>query len=59
VAPATGETRFRLYVSRDPAAVLGPVAQLLARRGCPITDVQIGEPSLEDVFIALTGRSLR
>ncbi|MEU7742788.1 ATP-binding cassette domain-containing protein [Nonomuraea sp. NPDC049158] len=57
--PATSETRFRLYVSHDPAAVLGPVAQLLAKRDCPITNVQIGEPSLEDVFITLTGRSLR
>ncbi|MEV1247862.1 ABC transporter ATP-binding protein [Nonomuraea sp. NPDC050022] len=57
--PAMSETRFRLYVSQDPAAVLGPVAQLLAKRDCPITNVQIGEPSLEDVFITLTGRSLR
>ncbi|MEV0347715.1 hypothetical protein AB0H88_18265 [Nonomuraea sp. NPDC050680] len=59
VAPAMGETRFRLYLSHDPAAVLGPVAQLLAKRDCPITNVQIGEPSLEDVFITLTERSLR
>ncbi|SDQ66642.1 ABC transporter ATP-binding protein [Thermostaphylospora chromogena] len=58
-AAESNQTRLRLYLSRDPALVLGPVAQTLAKHDCPITRVQIGEPSLEDVFISLTGRSLR
>jgi ABC-2 type transport system ATP-binding protein len=35
------------------------VARLLADRKAELTDVTIGTPSLEDVFIHLTGRALR
>jgi hypothetical protein len=35
------------------------VATLLAERRAELTDVTIGTPSLEDVFINLTGRALR
>jgi len=55
----SGRARLRLHLDRDPALVLGPVAQTLAGHDCPVTHVRIGEPSLEDVFIGLTGRSLR
>jgi ABC-2 type transport system ATP-binding protein len=50
---------LRLYLTSDPAAALGPVVTLLASRSSSLTDVHIGEPSLEDVFIELTGRGLR
>jgi ABC-2 type transport system ATP-binding protein len=39
--------------------MLAPVATMLAARDAQLTDVSIGTPSLEDVFISLTGRSLR
>jgi ABC-2 type transport system ATP-binding protein len=49
----------RLYVTRDAALMVPPVASLLAQHGVTLTGIRIGEPSLEDVFIHLTGRALR
>jgi ABC-2 type transport system ATP-binding protein len=56
---AGGEARVRLYVSGDAALLVGPAATRLAEDGMTITDVALGSPSLEDVFIHLTGRALR
>ena len=53
------ELRARLYLSGDAPLMLAPVATMLAARDAQLTDVSIGTPSLEDVFISLTGRSLR
>jgi len=49
----------RLYVSGDAPLMVAPVATALAAHGITLSDVKIGEPSLEDVFISLTGRALR
>ncbi len=54
-----GPVRLRLYLTTEPAAMLGPVVALLAARSAELSDVHIGQPSLEDVFIELTGRGLR
>jgi ABC-2 type transport system ATP-binding protein len=51
--------RLRLYVDTEPASLLGPVAGALTAGGTALTDVSLGEPTLEDVFISLTGRELR
>ena len=51
--------RARIYLSGDAAALVGPVADALAARRARLTGVRIGEPSLEDVFLSLTGRELR
>jgi ABC-2 type transport system ATP-binding protein len=53
------EIRVRLYVTGDAASMVAPVARLLSSRQASLTDVRLGSPSLEDVFIHLTGRSLR
>jgi ABC-2 type transport system ATP-binding protein len=53
------ELRARLYLTVDAAALVQPVAELLDGRRARLTDVRIAEPSLEDVFIHLTGRALR
>ena len=53
------QLRARLYVAGDAPLMVAPVATLLAQRGAELTDVTIGTPSLEDVFIHLTGRALR
>jgi ABC-2 type transport system ATP-binding protein len=50
---------LRLYVDAPPASLLSPVVSILTERGVELSNVHIGEPSLEDVFIDLTGRSLR
>jgi ABC-2 type transport system ATP-binding protein len=55
----TGELRLRLYVSGDAPALVAPAAAILSERKLDLTDIKLGEPSLEDVFIHLTGRALR
>ncbi|MCU1494541.1 MAG: transporter related protein [Acidimicrobiaceae bacterium] len=55
---ATGR-RLRLYLEGDAPANVAPVAERVVTHGASITDIRIGTPSLEDVFIHLTGRSLR
>ena len=54
-----GDLRARLYVDGEAPAMVAPVAATVAEQRGRLTDVTIGAPSLEDVFIALTGRALR
>ncbi len=54
-----GPVKIRVYVAGDPAGQLGPVVAALTGRGAELSDVHIGQASLEDVFISLTGRGLR
>jgi ABC-2 type transport system ATP-binding protein len=58
-ADPRGPLRLRVYVTGEPAALVGPVVLRLSMRGASVTDVSLGEPTLEDVFIHLTGRELR
>ncbi|HJW59101.1 MAG TPA: ABC transporter ATP-binding protein, partial [Actinomycetota bacterium] len=53
------ELRARLYVAGDAPLMVAPVAALVSQCKAQLTDVTIGTPSLEDVFIHLTGRALR
>jgi ABC-2 type transport system ATP-binding protein len=54
---ATGRT---LTVnSRRPAATLVDLIKWIDQQGLELTDVSLKQPSLEDVFIELTGKSLR
>lgn len=55
----TEQIRLRLYLTGQAASVIGDVAQLVASRGGQLADIRVGMPSLEDVFIHLTGRGLR
>jgi ABC-2 type transport system ATP-binding protein len=54
-----GQSRLRVYVSAEPSSLLAPVVSALAAHGASVSNVHIAEPSLEDVFINLTGRGLR
>jgi ABC-2 type transport system ATP-binding protein len=54
-----GGPRVRLYVTGQAPMLVAPAATALAEHGLTITDVKLGSPSLEDVFIHLTGRTLR
>jgi len=58
-AGSAKQGQFRLYTAYEPAAVLPSVLKVLGDVGCDVTDLSIGTPSLEDVFIHLTGRELR
>ena len=53
-----GDFSFRLY---GPAAntLIGPAAQVLLNAGAQVKDLSVKQPSLEEVFIFLTGRHLR
>jgi ABC-2 type transport system ATP-binding protein len=53
------QLRARLYVAGDAPLMVAPVAALVAGQRSELTEVSIGTPSLEDVFIQLTGRALR
>lgn len=55
----TSGWRFRVYVQADPASLVALVARRIESAGGRLVDVRLGEPTLEDVFIHLTGRSLR
>ena len=54
-----GTVRVRVYVTGEAPMMVAPVASTLAGLGITLNDVRLGEPSLEDVFISLTGRALR
>ncbi len=56
---AADALRARLYLVGEAPLLVAPVAALVAGHRAQLTDVAIGTPSLEDVFIALTGRALR
>jgi ABC-2 type transport system ATP-binding protein len=51
--------RVRLYLTGDAALHVAPAAAVLAEHGLALQDVKLGTPTLEDVFIHLTGRTLR
>jgi len=53
-------TRRTLTVSsRHPAATLVDLVKWIDQQGMELTDVHLKQPTLEDVFIELTGKSLR
>jgi ABC-2 type transport system ATP-binding protein len=58
-APETEPLRVRLYLTGDAALLVAPAADVLAEHGLSLEHVQLGTPTLEDVFIDLTGRTLR
>jgi ABC-2 type transport system ATP-binding protein len=58
-APAGTPYHVRLYASVDAPSLVAPVARLITDSGGELVDLSIGKPSLEDVFIHLTGRALR
>ena len=57
--PDSRPLRVRLYLTGDAALLVAPAASVLAEHGLALQDVKLGTPTLEDVFIHLTGRTLR
>jgi ABC-2 type transport system ATP-binding protein len=57
--PDAQPLRVRLYLTGDAALHVAPAAAVLADHGLALQDVKLGTPTLEDVFIHLTGRTLR
>jgi ABC-2 type transport system ATP-binding protein len=53
-----GVVAYRLYAPTAPALV-GPATQAALVAGAQVHDLHVKTPSLEDVFIYLTGRQLR
>ena len=51
--------QFRLYSDFEAAVILPSALRAIGELDCSVTDLAIGRPSLEDVFIHLTGRELR
>jgi len=55
----SGPLRLRLYLNVEAPSVVAPVARVVTDAGAELQELAIGKPSLEDVFIHLTGRALR
>ena len=55
----TGPLRLRLYLNVEAPSLVAPVARVVTDAGAELQELAIGKPSLEDVFIHLTGRALR
>ncbi|HEU5477796.1 MAG TPA: ABC transporter ATP-binding protein [Gaiellaceae bacterium] len=58
-APRSQPLRVRLYLTGDAALLVAPAAAVLTEHGLALQDVKLGTVTLEDVFIHLTGRTLR
>ena len=59
IARSTQAARTLTVHSRRPAATLVDLVKWIDQQGLELTDVSLKQPSLEDVFIELTGKSLR
>jgi ABC-2 type transport system ATP-binding protein len=53
-----GSLTYRVY-SESANTLIGPVAQAVFGAGAQVRDLSVKQPSLEEVFIFLTGRHLR
>ena len=53
-----GVVTYRLY-AEAAGALVGPATQAVLLAGAQVRDLHLKQPSLEDVFIYLTGRHLR
>ncbi|WJK38508.1 ABC transporter ATP-binding protein [Solwaraspora sp. WMMA2056] len=58
-AGPAAEVRLRLRLDAEVAVVLGPALAVLATRAATLTDVHIGKPGLEDLFLTVTGKEIR
>jgi ABC-2 type transport system ATP-binding protein len=58
-ADDNGPLRLRLYVNVEAPLIVAPVARVVTDARAELQELAIGKPSLEDVFIHLTGRALR
>jgi len=50
---------YRLYASEEPGPLLASAAQAVIAERAELVDLRLARPSLEDVFIHLTGSNLR
>jgi len=50
---------YRLYASEDPGQLLASAAHTVIAERADLVDLRLARPSLEDVFIHLTGSNLR
>ncbi|HWO60915.1 MAG TPA: ABC transporter ATP-binding protein [Umezawaea sp.] len=59
VEEVAGSSAFRVYTDATAAVALPAVLRALEESDVVVSDLAIGKPSLEDVFIQMTGRELR
>lgn len=52
------EGKIRI-LSKDLSQIIPPVINLVTKNGGKIEDISVAEPSLEDAFISLTGKTIR
>lgn len=54
-----GSVLYRVYATEDAGRLLASAAQAVIQKQGELLDLRVARPSLEDVFIHLTGRALR
>ena len=54
-----GGVRAKLFLDREPAAVIAALSDVVNGLQAHIVDLAFGRTTLEDVFISMTGRGLR
>jgi ABC-2 type transport system ATP-binding protein len=57
--PTDEGVRAKLFLDREPAAVIAALSEVVNDLGVHIVDLAFGRTTLEDVFISMTGRGLR
>ena len=56
--PEPGVLTYRIY-AESTNALIGPSAQVILSSGAEVRDLSVKQPTLEEVFIFMTGRHLR
>ena len=57
--PTDDGVRAKLFLDREPAAVIAALSEVVNDLNAHIVDLAFGRTTLEDVFISMTGRGLR
>ncbi|MFE1755750.1 ABC transporter ATP-binding protein [Streptomyces anandii] len=57
--PSPKDVRLKVYSDAASSVILPTVIRALADAGCEVKDMSVGNSTLEDVFVELTGRELR
>lgn len=59
INPIPKDVRLKIYSDDESSKILPTVIRALAEANCEIKDMSVGNSTLEDVFVELTGREMR
>ena len=56
---AGASDQYRVHTGSEPSTLLPRLARVLADQHCELVDLSFNRPSLQDVFVSLTGKEQR